>query len=363
MYFRTSPPTLRLAEAMATNNGAAPDVRVTIGITTYSPSRLRYLKEAVASGLAQSCPNVEVLISQNPHPDPAATASIAEYCKRQVRRDPRVRHKINSANLGPVANMNSVADAARGEYLALIGDDDRLLPNAVEKMLAAAEPDTALVFCNHYVIDSDGTRLKEASLDCTKWYARDRIPAGRVANPELWAWQLAISNEAALIRTRDFRRIRFAEDIRVCDVEFFIQIARQVGCFVFVPEYLSEIRSHQESMTANELTGYDVLVERLARLPVSAEVRPHKQKLLEYCTFHAASQALLAGDARHARELLRIQYHRLGVRAAFRRVLIDLCASMPGRRIGPGAYRMLSAMSRAGMLRRGVMQETILQHP
>jgi glycosyltransferase involved in cell wall biosynthesis len=344
---------------VASNMGG--EVRVTVGITTYSLSRLRYLKEAVESALGQTYSNIEVLISQNPHPDPSATQAIAEYCREQARRDPRVRHKINARNLGPVANMNSVADEARGEYLALIGDDDRLLPDAIEKMLAAAAPETSIVFCNLYIIDSEGRRLEQDSLECTRWYGRDRIPAGPVASPEMWAWRLSLSNEAALIRTSDFRRVRFAEDILVCDVEFFIRMARQVGDFVFVPEYLSEIRSHGESMTANYMTGYDVLVSRLERLAVTADVEPYKTKLLEYLKFHAVSQALLAGQARHAREMLRTRHHHVGVRAACRRIVMELCARLPGD-IGISFYRALSRMSRAGILRQGVMQRTILQH-
>ena len=42
-----------------------PKISVTIGIPTYN--RLNYLKEAVSSALAQTYPNIEILISQNPH--------------------------------------------------------------------------------------------------------------------------------------------------------------------------------------------------------------------------------------------------------------------------------------------------------
>jgi hypothetical protein len=41
---------------------------------------------------------------------------------------------------------------------------------------------------------------------------------------------------------------------------------------------------------------------------------------------------------------------------------MGLCARMP-EPIGTGAYRGLAAMSRAGALRRGVMQDIILRHP
>ena len=56
-------------------------VSVTIGIPTYD--RLHYLREAVASALAQTYPNIEILISQNPHRDRHIREEIAGILPRR----------------------------------------------------------------------------------------------------------------------------------------------------------------------------------------------------------------------------------------------------------------------------------------
>ncbi|HJU27587.1 MAG TPA: glycosyltransferase family 2 protein, partial [Candidatus Binataceae bacterium] len=205
---------------------------VTVGIPTYN--RLKYLKEAVASALAQTYPELEVLISQNPHPDPRVRNEISDYCRQMSKLDSRIRYQLLGRDLGPPANFNAIADAARGDYIMMIGDDDRLLPQAIEKLTAAAEGDTSLVFCNRYIIDAAGRRNLERTRIHAAELGRDRIGGGRVVDTEICAWQQATQTEASLIRRRDFVEIRFREDIDAPDIEFYIVLARRGGMFQFV---------------------------------------------------------------------------------------------------------------------------------
>src|SRR4028119_21670 len=124
---------------------------VTIAIPTYS--RLNYLKEAVASALAQTYPNIEVLIGQDPGKD-GLDESIRSWSQTLVSQNSKVRYQWNSHNLGLAGNWNALADSAQGEYLVIIGDDDRLLPNFVERLLTAIELDGRVAFSNHYIINS-----------------------------------------------------------------------------------------------------------------------------------------------------------------------------------------------------------------
>src|SRR2546423_11420789 len=98
---------------------------ITIAIPTFN--RLRYLKESVASALSQSYPNIEVLVS-----DDGSSDGTGEWCRDLARADTRFRYQRNQKNLGLAGNWNALADGARGEYMMLLGDDDRLLPNCLE---------------------------------------------------------------------------------------------------------------------------------------------------------------------------------------------------------------------------------------
>lgn len=328
---------------------ASRSTRVTIGITTYG--RLRYLKEAVSSAQAQTYANIEILISQNPHPETAVARAITEYCREIVASDSSVRFQLNPKDVGVPANFNAIADAATGEYLLFIGDDDRLLPKSIETMVDAIEPDTSMVFANHYVIDADGIVLKQMSLDLTRRYSRDLIPPGKVATPQIVAWQQAPCIESSLIRSSDFRRIRFDEKIDVPDIEFFILLSREPGAFVFLPEYLAEKRHHPDSMTARGFRTLPNLVDNLQSLSVAPEVEPYKRKVLETLIMGAISTCFLEGDVDHARMLLRSRYFPGSVRSGVKGIIMSVCAVLPGN-LGVSSYRLFRGVRRAELRQR-----------
>src|SRR5262245_48499563 len=118
--------------------------------------RPRYLHEAIGSALGQTYENIEVLIFDNGTLN--VTLSVAEEA---AQRDSRVRFRRNDRNLGMSANFNALGAAARGEFLVAIGDDDRLLPHFVSRLVAVMRPDVRVAFSNHYLIDSKGRRLPD----------------------------------------------------------------------------------------------------------------------------------------------------------------------------------------------------------
>jgi glycosyltransferase involved in cell wall biosynthesis len=303
-------------------------VSVTIGIPTYS--RLHYLKESTSSALAQTYPHLEILISQNPHPDPVVRKRIEGYCRELADNDFRVRYQLLPRDVGPPANFNAIADAASGEFLMMIGDDDRFMPNAIEDMVSTVGDETVLVFGKRHMIDAAGKRFKLKLEPQSGWVeAQDRVPAGRLANSELWAWQQAMGTETSLIRTRNFRRIRFRENIDMCDVEFFILLAREQGEFIFVPEYVTEYRYHPDSTTGRQFVNYRELVDVLMPLTVSEELEPHKARLLGSLMISAVTSCLAGGLVNDARRFLQSPY------LPRKMVLTRLCAALPAKLAAP----------------------------
>lgn len=298
---------------------------VTIAIPTYS--RLNYLKEAVASALAQTYPNIEVLIGQDRRRD-GLDESIRDWSQTLVSQNPKVRYQCNSHNLGLAGNWNAVADAAQGEYLVLIGDDDRLLPNFVETLSSAVQPDGQVAFSNHYIINSQGDRLETESREYTKQSRRDRISPGEVSHSEIWVWQNCIPMSASLIRTKDVQRLRFKDDLNTPEIELFIRLAQEGGRFIFVPEYLSEYRVHQQSATATGLR-IERLVNYLLSTPVSPEVESYKRELLSRFMVNAVSRCLLQGQWRQAGEFLRSEYYPDLQRKRLQGSIQTLCTALP----------------------------------
>lgn len=275
---------------------------VTIAIPTFN--RFDYLKEAVASALAQTYEPIEVLIG-----DDGTSAEIREWGQSLAQRDPRVRYQRNPNNLGLAGNWNALADAAQGELLVIIGDDDRLLPDFVEKLVGIIQPFSAnLAFANHYLIDSQGTRLEEESLRHTRLYRRDQLQRGKVASPAACVWQKSVPLSASLMRTQDMRRLRFKEDLNVPEVETFARLAHEGGSFVFTPEYLSEYRTHPQSYTSIGLNG-ERLVKYMMPIPVPPDVERYKREYMAELLVASVSRCLKQGNRETARLFLNNEYY------------------------------------------------------
>jgi GT2 family glycosyltransferase len=274
---------------------------VSILIPTFD--RPQYLREAINAALAQTYRDLEVLVFDNgTMEETLAVAQRAAHC------DPRVRFRRNERNLGMSANFNALAAAARGEFAVAIGDDDRLLPEFVARLVAVMEPAVTVAFSNQYLIDASGRRLAERTTAHLRRYGRDRLGAGVIQNPEAAAWQLSIPMSASLLRTEDLRRLRFREDLNTPDAEFFIRLAQEGAAFCLVPDYLMEYRVHSGTETAGGLWT-EQLVECLTPLQVRAEIEPYKRQFLAPMVVNAVSRCLQRGDMKRARALLRNGYY------------------------------------------------------
>ena len=274
---------------------------VTIGIATFD--RLHYLKESVESALAQTYDNIEVIIG-----DDGTNYSIQQWGNKLAGQDERARYQHNSHNLGLAGNWNAIADAAHGEFIVIIGDDDRLLPGFVRKMVDVILPDFQVAFSNHYLIDTKGDRLQAKSVEHTRNYRRDTLPPGELANAAASVWQNLVPMSAALVRTEVIRRLRFREDLNTPETELFVRLAQEGGRFIFVPDYLSEYRVHSQSQTSAGLYS-ERLAEYLLPISVAPDVEPFKREFIGPLLVNAVSRCLQNGERESARRFLRSEYY------------------------------------------------------
>lgn len=115
----------------------------------------RFLKEAIASILAQTCRDFELVVVDDCSPE--NLKEIAEgFC------DERLSYHRNETNLGGrdlVAAWNHAMEYARGEYSILASDDDIYAPEYLEEMLSLAVkyPMVDVFHCREVVINADGS--------------------------------------------------------------------------------------------------------------------------------------------------------------------------------------------------------------
>jgi hypothetical protein len=130
--------------------------KVSVGLPVYNGER--YVDQAIASLLAQTCEDLELLISDN-----ASTDGTAEICREWTKRDSRVTYARNARNLGAAANYNRVLAMARGELFKWAAHDDvwgtTFLARAVGVL--DADPGVAVVHSRAGAIDADGRRLAD----------------------------------------------------------------------------------------------------------------------------------------------------------------------------------------------------------
>jgi glycosyltransferase involved in cell wall biosynthesis len=107
---------------------------LSVAIPTYN--RAETLRRQLGSLLGQivGCQeDVEVVVSDNASSDGTATV-VAEMREHF----PSLRYVRNEANLGAVRNIDLAVRACRAEYVWIVGDDDMLMPFAIESVVHAA---------------------------------------------------------------------------------------------------------------------------------------------------------------------------------------------------------------------------------
>lgn len=230
---------------------------VTVAICTYNGER--YLAGTLDSVLAQTYRNMEVVIIDDGSRD--GTVSII---KRYAERDSRIRF-FSRKNSGLPASRNFAFAQARGEWIAIIDQDDLCYPERLAKQVEVANkfPTAGLIFCNTDYIDEEGrnigSHLPSFSLPDSF------IPKGMAGNI-LLIKGCYVDSEACFIKSKLVSRLGpLDESLRyACDYEYFIRAG--LACdFGYTQDTLAAWRIHpaQESATnRNRFKEYRSVLRR-----------------------------------------------------------------------------------------------------
>lgn len=109
---------------------------VSIGLPVYNGGE--HIAKTITSILAQDHEDLQLVICDN-----ASTDVTEEICRDLAASDGRVLYHRQPRNLGTIPNFMSALELAKGEYFRWIGDDDRLEPHYVTRVLREFELDPA----------------------------------------------------------------------------------------------------------------------------------------------------------------------------------------------------------------------------
>ena len=243
---------------------------MTIGIPTINRSRLAL--RAIRSALAQTYPDVEILISDDSSTDDTVT-------RIQEIRDPRLVLFEEKKRLGLVANFDFCLRNATGEFFLLLGDDDVLMPGCIEHLVAPFARDPVRVgvtWCPCRIADANSTNFWTTEAGPQEESAASMLAA-------LFAGKRGPRLSSILLRTADAIAVGGydAKYGDLCDIGNWGRVALLRDCVVCVPEPLVQYTNHPGSTTSQStvqkwqdsarVVHADLLASARARGDIDAE--------------------------------------------------------------------------------------------
>ena len=129
--------------------------RVSVIITSYNQQE--YLREAIESAIDQTVVAFEIIVADDHSTKDGSIETIREYAARYPGL---VRGLFQEENVGIPKNRNSALRMVKGDHVAILDGDDRLLPRFIERHGAAltATPQAHVSYSNRYDINQLGER-------------------------------------------------------------------------------------------------------------------------------------------------------------------------------------------------------------
>ncbi len=130
---------------------------ISVIIPTYK--RTKTLKSAIESIMKQTYENLEIIVVDDNGADSKYRKSV-EAIMEQYQKNSKINYVKNEKNMGGAAARNIGIQAAKGEYLAFLDDDDTYYPEKIEKQAEifrnSQDAELALVYCYVEQFDESG---------------------------------------------------------------------------------------------------------------------------------------------------------------------------------------------------------------
>jgi len=206
---------------------------VSVYITT--KNRCVLLQRAIDSVIAQTWTNIEILIC-----DDGSDDDTDELVNRYIEQYNNIAYLKNDYSRGACFSRNRAIEKAKGLYITGLDDDDYFLPQRIEKLMAAFNPDYAFV-CSTYIRKTNNG-AKHVKDGVGKLTLSDLLHYNRVGNQ-------------VLSLTERFKQVGgFDESLPAFqDYDMWVRMLKQFGCGVKIlePLYVFDISHANERISAS----------------------------------------------------------------------------------------------------------------
>jgi glycosyltransferase involved in cell wall biosynthesis len=232
--------------------------QVSVIIPSYN--QVRFVASTVESVLAQTYPNVEIIVVDDGSTD--NTREVLAAFSENIRY-------IYQENRGLAGARNTGFLASHGDYLLFLDSDDLIHPDklGLHVALLEAEPDFSLVYSAWQQINEDGTQV----------LGEVRPNKQGHLLKELLGRSFFFFASAAVVRRECLEQVGlFDESLRWGeDADMWLRLARAGYAFGYLDQPLLQYRIHANSMTANvspkQVQGWLAVLEKFFADPELAD--------------------------------------------------------------------------------------------
>jgi len=268
--------------------------KVSVIIITFN--RPQYVCEAVDSVLGQTFNDFEVIVVDD--------GSASKTKEALEKYGSRIQY-IFQDHKGRSVARNTGINAAKGEYIAFLDDDDAWLPGKLEKQVAFLDshPEIGLVHAFIESMDEDGRPLPRETKKRRKSYRK----AGRLGyNYQGMSRLCAVSIPTVLLRKECLDKAALFDPGMKSfeDWDFYLRLVLKYKIGI-IREPLSRIRLHKMCITQNEfIEGYIKLSLKHLAIMQAFDKFPLRKRVSCNFYMHLADAYYLAMDTVNTRKYI-----------------------------------------------------------
>lgn len=227
-------------------NSLAPANSPKVSVLIPAYNRSQYIGEAIQSVLNQTYPHFEVVVVDDGSSDDTAV-------KVRQFTDPRLQ-LICQNNKGVSGALNTAFRASRGHYIAILGSDDRWLPEFLGTVIPVLEDrlDIGLVYGRAQAMTSDGHRMR---------HQIGRPPKFQGQMFKSLVYGDHVCGISVLIRREHIETVQSWDESLTAneDWDLWLRLSR-VCQFLFIDQVFAHYRIHTQNITNPRSKTYHRLI-------------------------------------------------------------------------------------------------------
>lgn len=241
---------------------------VNVVIITYNQEN--FVKDTIESVINQTYGNISKIIIA----DDGSIDETPNIIKRYASNNPLIEPILAKKNKGIAYNMNRALKRVDGDYLSIMGGDDVMLPQKIEKQVKYLNKNNDLVVCAHEMDVFDS--FTEKSLGKFSEIIGYKKIKGNVGVESLFDPALCHSGSSVMYRTEKIPENGFDARLKYWNDFLFDLEVLMKGNLGFIDEVLGKYRLHDNNVTSSEdikkngledaLIAYSIIISRYPEL-------------------------------------------------------------------------------------------------